>query len=102
MSWYRSRVERDLVRWQSAGWVTDTGASAIRADLAAHKPALGAAGALAILGAVLFGFAVMSFVAANWSAMSKVARLLLLLAALWACYGGAAWLFARQLPVFAH
>ena len=102
MSWYRTRVERDLAGWQAAGWVSEAGASAIRADLAARKPALGAASVLAILGAVLFGFAVMSFVAANWNAMSKLARLLLLLAALWACYGGAAYLFARQLMVFAH
>jgi uncharacterized membrane protein len=102
MSWYRSRVERDLAHWQSSGWVSETGASAIRADLARRKPALGAAGVLAILGAVLFGFAVMSFVAANWNAMSKLARLLLLLAALGACYGGAAWLFARRLTAFAH
>jgi uncharacterized membrane protein len=102
MSWYRTRVERDLAHWQSAGWVSETGASAIRADLAARKPVLGAASVLAILGAVLFGFAVMSFVAANWTAMSKLARLILLLAALWACYGGAAWLFGRQLAAFAH
>jgi uncharacterized membrane protein len=102
MSWYRTRVERDLTRWQSAGWVSEAGASAIRADLAARKPALGAAAVLAILGAVLFGFAVMSFVAANWDAMSKLARLALLLAVLWACYGGAAWLFARRLAAFAH
>lgn len=102
MSWYRTRVERDVARWQSAGWVTEAGAAAIRADLASRKPAFGAAAVLAILGAVLFGFAVMSFVAANWNAMSKLARLLILLAALWACYGGAAWLFARQLGAFAH
>lgn len=102
MSWYRTRVERDLARWQSQGWVSETGAAAIRAELAARKPALGAAGVLAVLGAVLFGFAVMSFVAANWNDMSKLARLVLLLAALWACYGGAAWLFARRLAAFAH
>ena len=34
--------------------------------------------------------------------MSKLARLTLLLATLWACYGGAAWLFKRQLPMFAQ
>jgi uncharacterized membrane protein len=102
MSWYRTRVERDLVRWHAAGWVGDAGAASIRADLAARKPAFGAAAIFAMLGAVLFGFAVMSFVAANWNAMSKLARLLLLLAALWACYGGAAYLFARRLGAFAH
>ena len=102
MSRYRTRVERDVARWQSSGWVSEAGATAIRADLATRRSAVGAAGIFAILGAVLFGFAVISFVAANWNAMSKLARLLLLLAALWGCYGGAAWLFARRLGVFAH
>src|SRR5688500_6869200 len=102
MSWYRTKVERDLARWQSAGWVSEAGAAAIRAELAARKPALGAAGVLAILGAVLFGFAVISFVAANWDDMSKLARLVLLTAALWGCYAGAGWLFARGLAAFAH
>ena len=100
--WYGQKVERDLSRWQAAGWISDTGASAIRADLASRKPPFGAAAILAMLGAVLFGFAIMSFVAANWEAMSKLSRLLLLLATLWACYGGAAWLFQRQLPMFAQ
>ena len=98
----RAKVERDLSRWQAAGWISDTGAAAIRADLASRKPPFGAAAILAMLGAVLFGFAIMSFVAANWNAMSKLARLTLLLATLWACYGGAAWLFKRQLPMFAQ
>jgi uncharacterized membrane protein len=102
MSWYRAKVERDLTHWQASGWVSQAGAAAIREELAARKSPVGAAGVLAILGAVLFGFAAMSFVAANWNDMSKLARLLLLLAALWAFYGGAAWLFARQLPGLAH
>jgi uncharacterized membrane protein len=102
MSWYRSRVERDLARWQTAGWVSDTGAAAIRADLQSQKSAFGVASVFAILGAVLFGFAVMSFVAAHWSGMSKLARLALLLVTLWGCYGGAAYLFQRQLAAFAH
>ncbi len=99
---YRTKIERDLARWQSAGWLSDSGAAAIRADLAARRPAFGAAAGLAMLGAVLFGFAVVSFVAANWDGMSKLARILLLVGALWACYGGAAFLFARRLGAFAH
>ena len=101
MSWYRHRVERDLKRWQAAGWVSDTGAAAIEADLKTSKSPFSAAPILAVLGAVLFGFAVMSFVAANWSAMSKLTRLLLLLVTLWGCYGAAAALIQRQLQVFA-
>jgi uncharacterized membrane protein len=102
MSWYSHWVERDLTRWQANGWVTDAGAASIRADLASRQAAIGAAGIFAILGAVLFGFAVMSFVAAHWSAMSKLARLTLILGTLWACYGGAAYLFSRKLDAFAQ
>ena len=102
MSWYTQRVERDLARWQTAGWVSDANASAIKSDLASRTTAFGAAGIFAILGAVLFGFAIMSFVAAHWTAMSKLARMVLLLATLWGCYGTAAYLFARKLDTFAH
>jgi uncharacterized membrane protein len=66
-------VERDLARWQSAGWLSDAGAAAIRAELAA-----------------------------NWNEMSKLSRLSLLLTVLRVCYCGAAWLFARQLAGFAN
>lgn len=102
MSLYLSRLDRDLRRWQSMGFVTEAGAAAIRGDAAARSKGIGAAQVFAVLGAVLFGFAVMSFVAANWSAMSKLARLALLLGTLWACYAGAAVLMARQMAVFAH
>jgi len=27
MTWYRQRVERDLVRWQTVGWVNEAGAA---------------------------------------------------------------------------
>src|SRR5262245_28338203 len=102
MAWYRSKLERDLKRWQAAGWVTSEGAGAIRRDLDQHNSAFAAAPVLAVLGALLFGFAVMSFVAAHWTGMSKLARLALLIGTLWACYGGAALLFQRQLNAFAQ
>src|SRR5215467_12020969 len=102
MSWYRHKVEHDLARWQSAGWVSEAGAGAIRAELASRTSLLGVAPIFAILGAVLFGCAVMSFVAAHWTGMSKAARLALLLAGLWGCYAAAFDLFRRQLNAFAH
>src|SRR5215831_1024847 len=102
MSWYRHKVERDLARWQTAGWVSEAGASAIRSDLASRRSPFGIAPIFAMLGAVLFGCAVMSFIAAHWTAMSKLARLALLLAGLWGCYGGAFSLFRRQLSAFAQ
>jgi uncharacterized membrane protein len=102
MSWYRQRVERDLARWQTAGWVNEAGATAILAELASRRSALGVAPIFAMLGVVLFGCAVMSFVAAHWTAMSKLARLGLLLAGLWGCYGAALTLFRRRLNAFAQ
>jgi uncharacterized membrane protein len=102
MSLYRYRLERDLERWQAAGWLTPSAAGAIRNDLDQKRRAFTAAPVLAILGAILFGFAAMSFVAAHWTGMSKLARLALLLATLWVCYGGAALLFQRRLQAFAH
>jgi uncharacterized membrane protein len=102
MSWYRTKVERDLARWQTAGWVNEAGASSIRAELQSRASAFGVAPIFAMLGAVLFGFAVMSFVAAHWTAMSKLARLALLLVALWGCYGAAAVLLQRRLEAFAQ
>jgi uncharacterized membrane protein len=89
---YARRLERDLVRWQDAGWITETGADAIRKDLSKGRRTLGLANALAILAAVLMGFAVMSFVGANWQEMPRILRLGLLIAALWASYGLTAYL----------
>ena len=100
---YRSRLEKDLARWEEMGWVQAEGAEAIRYELAAGgRSNMTLAPILAVLGAVLFGFAAMSFVAANWQAMSKLARLAVLFSALWASYGAAAVLFQRNMPAFAH
>lgn len=96
-----NRLLADLDRWQAAGWVTPAGADAIRGDLASRRSGIGLAGVLATLAAVLVGFAVMSFVAANWQAMPKLVRLAVIFAGLWASFGAAAWLRSRQHPYFA-
>jgi uncharacterized membrane protein len=99
---YRARLQRDLPRWQSNGWVSEEGARAIRQELEAGGRGLGLSRALAVLGAVLIGFAAMSFVAAHWQDMSKLARLALLLAGLWGAYGLAGGLSARGLDGYAQ
>jgi len=98
--WYRARVERDLRRWREAGFITDAGLDGIRNELGQRKSGFGAAQAFAMLGAVLFGFAIMSFVAANWEGMSKLMRLVILFVTLWGCYAAAAALFARKHEIF--
>ncbi len=99
---YRARLERDLARWRERGWISEAAAQEIRRDVAARGRGIGLPTTLAVLGAVLIGFAAMSFVAANWQEMPRVARLGLLLAGLWACYGLAGWLLARGLDGFGH
>ncbi|MFA5950339.1 MAG: DUF2157 domain-containing protein [Hyphomicrobium sp.] len=99
---YKKRVEQDLVRWREAGWVTPAGEAAIRSDLTAGARTLGLANALAILSAVLIGFAVMSFVGANWQDMPRLLRLGILIGSLWASYGLAGALASRGMAGFAH
>lgn len=99
---YRSRLERDLKRWQEAGIVGADAAGAIRADVAGRSRQFSLAPALAILGAVLLSFAAMTFVAANWQELTRLTRLIILFGALWAAYGGA-WGFQRmKMPFFAQ
>lgn len=99
---YRKRVLADIRRWKAEGWIADEAETAIAKDLASRGSGFGTVGALAILGAVLIGFAAMSFVAANWQDMSRLARLGLLFASLWASYGAAGWLVSRNMSLFAN
>jgi uncharacterized membrane protein len=99
---YRKRIESDLVRWREAGWVTPEGEAAIRRDVEKGVRTLGLANSLAILSAVLIGFAVMSFVASNWQDMPRVLRLGMLMASLWASYGLAGAFAQRGMAGFSH
>ncbi len=99
---YKKRLDRDLVRWREAGWISPSGEASIRADLEKGVRALGLANSLAILGAVLIGFAAMSFVAANWQEMPRLLRLGLLFAGLWTSYGLAGVFAQRDMSGFSH
>jgi uncharacterized membrane protein len=98
---YKEQLQRDLPRWREAGWVTAHGEAAILKD-AASAGGIGLAPVLATLAAVLLGFAVMSFVAANWQDMPNALRLAVLLASVAASYGAAAVLFGKGMDGFAH
>jgi uncharacterized membrane protein len=99
---HRRQLETDVERWREAGWVTPDGAAAILEELRGRTTGFRLPAILALLGAVLLGFAAMSFVAANWQEMSKLARLGMLAVVLWGFYGLAAWLFSRRLDMFAE
>ncbi|MEQ8825346.1 MAG: DUF2157 domain-containing protein [Filomicrobium sp.] len=103
---YADRLERDLPQWIAAGWISRDGANAILSEVQERESGETGShrliGILSVLGAVLIGAGVLSFVAANWEAMPRLARLGLLVGAIWTAYVGAAITFQRGLDMFAH
>ncbi|MEO1331264.1 MAG: DUF2157 domain-containing protein [Pseudomonadota bacterium] len=87
-------LEPELARWRAEGWVAQDGAARILADARAAENArrrdAPASGLLTIFGALLFCLAAAAFVAANWAAIPRPGKLLLLIALIWTAYGGAA------------
>lgn len=86
---YLHRLKSDIDLWIERGWVTPANAEAILKQAEEKPSARRMPSILAILGAVLIGFAVMSFVAANWAEISKLTKLVMIFAAMWAAWGTA-------------
>lgn len=99
---YRARVEKDLDRWISAGWVDAGYRDRIIDDLPSPTRAWTAVGALSILGAVLLALSAISFVAANWDAMPKLLAFGFLIAAIWASLLGAGRAFDSGATTIGH
>ncbi|PKQ09245.1 MAG: hypothetical protein CVT73_03645 [Alphaproteobacteria bacterium HGW-Alphaproteobacteria-12] len=100
---YLHRLKRDLDLWIERGWVTAANADAI--IRAAGEPVTSERrmpAILAILGVVLIGFAAMSFVAANWTDISKLVKLIMIFGAMWGAYGAAYFLQRRGSLIFAQ
>ena len=93
---YLKRLQKDLPAWVEQGWVTAAGQPAILQHVGS-----GASGtrraplAFAMLGVLLLGTGIILFFAANWEAMSKLAKLALLFGGMWAVYLAAAYALAR-------
>ena len=99
---YLERLKRDLERWIERGWVTPAHAQSILSEMDAGQSARHIPQVLAIMGAVLVGFAAMSFVAANWADIPKSIRLLMLFGALWTAWGAAFFAERRGHPAYAE
>ncbi|MEM6616924.1 MAG: DUF2157 domain-containing protein [Pseudomonadota bacterium] len=97
---YATRVMRDLDRWAAVGLVSFDDRDALETDLKNQKPRITVAAAAFTLGIILVGFAAITFVAANWSVIPRVARLVTLVSAFSAAYILAGWLIARGKPWF--
>lgn len=96
---YRRRLGRDLERWTKSGWVSAGSADLIRADVA-RAGGVSLPGVLAILASILLGFAVMSFVAAHWDEIPRLARLGFLFGLMWTGYLAAAFFEVRDVRIF--
>ncbi|NJL08860.1 MAG: DUF2157 domain-containing protein [Methylacidiphilales bacterium] len=97
------RLERELPRWVDQGWLPAEGRSAILNDLvlraqARQTPTLVFGG----LGALLLAVGVVLFFAANWQAIPRWAKLVLILGMVWGSYGAAFALTRSGLRRFAE
>ncbi|WP_428482178.1 DUF2157 domain-containing protein [Pyruvatibacter mobilis] len=88
---YLRRLRDDLDRWAQKGLVDPARIPAILKEAEGSGSERGLTSILAVLGVILLGFAAMSFVAANWGEMSKLAKLLILFGGMWASLGVAIW-----------
>ena len=93
MASYKEQLERDLDRWVGSGLVPAENRTAILQSVP-DGARLDAATALAWVGGVLAGVALIAFVAANWDALPRLAKFALVLGLYGGSAGAGAW-FAR-------
>ncbi|MGL4397940.1 MAG: DUF2157 domain-containing protein [Hyphomicrobium sp.] len=98
---YHRRLERDLKRWQDLGLIDSALAGRLSADAARAGTGFALAPILAILASVLLGFAVISFVAAHWTELSRLTRLAVLIGSMGIAYAVAGMFYARAHAKFA-
>lgn len=97
MASYSSRVRADIARWQQGGLIDAPTADALARDVEANeRQSLSFGSILAMMAALLFGAAILIFVAANWDAIPRLARVLALFAVILAGYVGGAVLKTRD------
>lgn len=95
---YKDRIARDIDRWIGAGLV-QSGQRAPMLDMIPDTRRLDAATALAWVGSVLLGIALVSFVAANWDAMTPILRFTIIVGTFLALAGAGAWTAHKQRPL---
>ncbi|CAN7462495.1 DUF2157 domain-containing protein [Mesorhizobium sp. LjNodule214] len=96
MASYASRAKSDIARWLEAGLIDGPTADALRRDIEANeRRSLSFGSILAMMAALLFGAAILIFVAANWEAIPRLARVAALFAIILAGYVGGALLKIR-------
>lgn len=96
MAGYLSTLKNDVARWQAAGLIdVRTGEAMLRDAEAHHGRGISFGSVLSVLAAALVGAALLLFVAANWEAFPRVARVALIFIGILVGYVGGAGLKAR-------
>lgn len=91
MASYPMRVKRDIARWREAGLVDEATAAALSLDMERNGGRSVSFGTvLTMMAAALFAAAVLIFIAANWEAIPRLARVAMLLTLILAGYVGGA------------
>jgi hypothetical protein len=90
MASYKARLRDDLEAWIAEGLVPAASREAILARVAEPRR-LEASQALAAVGGLLLGVAVIAFVAANWNGIPRIPRFGLILTLFLAACAGGAW-----------
>jgi hypothetical protein len=98
---YRRHLEADLVKWVSAGVISDDAAQAIRKVRFSDEATSRLPGIFAMLGALMLAASVSAFVAANWQEIPRLVRLAGILAIIAGCFFPALLLQRRGHPAAA-
>lgn len=97
MASYPTRVRADIARWRDTGLINAQTADTLLQDVTANERASLSFGTiLAMMAALLFGAAILIFVAANWEAFPRLARVAALFAVIPGGYVGGAVLKTRD------
>ncbi len=99
---YLRQLRRDLELWIQQGLVPASSRDAILGSLGGGSSAGRLETIIAIFGAILIGAGALSFVGANWAAMTKAARLFVLFGGMWLSYGVAVWFYANARALVAE
>jgi len=90
-------ISEALEDWRDRGLLDADTALRLRTDLDSGQRRFSFNAFIITAGVVCLCFAAMTFVAANWEEMSRLARLVLVVAGLWAAWGAALWTGLRDL-----
>jgi len=91
MAGYSTRVRKDIARWAEAGFIDAATAGLLARDVEENeRRSLSFGSILAMMAALLFGAAILIFVAANWEAFPRIARVAMLFAIILGGYVGGA------------